>query len=338
MGKFLEFEKFNQVHFKTHSRTISTPAQVDGIYKSPLHPYPFCLPREHAAENLYPPIRSSIRTYFERNKIKWHDGQNGNPSNHMCDSQVCCANYLFPFADQPQALAALLKPIFPELSEMLPIECGLYVAFEWIGGKNYLGEKISRNGIRTRGANYTSADAAVRFLRTDGLTQISLIEWKYSESYYGTCLETAASGQSRVAIYQHLWDSPGCPLHKELLPGFEVLFYEPFYQLMRQQFLADQMEEAHELGADVVSLLHISPAHNLDFKRVTSPGLRATGLGNSPTETWQRVVRHPGRFISVNTEDLFGSFDPTPFEPMIDWKEYIDQRYPWVTKKPSDKA
>jgi hypothetical protein len=42
---------------------------------------------------------------------------------------------------------------------------------------------------------------------------------------------------------------------------------------MRQQFLAREMEKAKELGADVVSLLHISPAYNLVFKRVTSPDM-----------------------------------------------------------------
>jgi hypothetical protein len=40
--------------------------------------------------------------------------------------------------------------------------------------------------------------------------------------------------------------------------------------IMRQQLLAHEMEKAHELGADIVSLLHFSPAHNKDFMRVTS--------------------------------------------------------------------
>ena len=77
-----------------------------------------------------------------------------------------------------------MKPVFPDLDEMLPIEDGQYVAFEWIGKQNYLGEKISRNGKRTRGANFTSADAAVMFKLNDGQKQIVLIEWKYTESYY----------------------------------------------------------------------------------------------------------------------------------------------------------
>ena len=56
-----------------------------------------------------------------------------------------------------------------------------------------------------------------------------------------------------------------------------MLYYEPFYQFMRQQFLAAKMEAAREMGADVVSLLHISPDENGDFKRITSPLLKGLG-------------------------------------------------------------
>ncbi|NMC34726.1 MAG: hypothetical protein GYA36_20065 [Veillonellaceae bacterium] len=327
MGKFLESEKSKQVAFKQTSPTISTAAKDDGMYKE--HTYPFCLPRSRAEENLYPPIRTTIREYFERNKIKWHDGQNGKPSNHMCDSQVCCTNFLFPFADKPEALAALLKPVFPDLREMLPIEDGLYVAFEWIGQENYLHEKISRNGQRTRGANYTSADAAIRFRRTDGRAQISLIEWKYTESYSSVNLEVAASGQSRVEIYRWLFDQPDCPIDKLRLPCFEALFYEPFYQFMRQQFLAHEMEKARELGADIVSLLHIAPAHNLDFRTITSPLLRAPG--SSATDGWKALVTLPDRFIRVSTESLFGQLDADQFPELKEWQAYIQARYTWMT-------
>lgn len=325
MGKFLQTEKPKQVAFKQTSSSISAAAKGDGMYKE--HVYPFCLPRSLAEENLYPPIRQTICAYFERNRIKWHDGQDGKPSNHMCDSQVCCANFLFPFADKPEALASLLKPIFPNLEEMLPIEDDLYVAFEWIGKDNYLHE-VSRNAQRTRGANFTSADAAVRFRRTDGCEQISLIEWKYTESYSSVNLEVAASRRSRVDIYRWLFEQPDCPIDKAKLPCFEALFYEPFYQFMRQQFLAYEMEKAHELGADVVSLLHIAPAHNLDFKTITSPLLKAQGT--SATGVWKSLITLPDRFISVSTETLFGNLDAERFPELKEWQAYIHGRYTWM--------
>lgn len=328
MSEFLKAEKPKQVEFKLSSPHFSAGATVDGFYKG--HPYPFCIPREFAIENLYPEIRGTIIEYFAKNKIKWHDGQDRDPSNHMCDSQVCCANFLFPFADQPKALAALLRPLFPSLRDMLPIEDNLYVAFEWIGKKNYLGE-ITHNGLRTRGANFTSADAAVLFQATDETRRIILIEWKYTESYYATSLRYSASKRDRTTIYSHLYHAADCPLNIDSIPDFDSLFYEPFYQFMRQQFLAHEMEKAHELGADRVSLLHISPSHNRDFTRVTSPKLKDIDI--SATGVWSRLVKIPGRFKAVFAENLFGHFAADEFPDMKDWWKYIIARYGWITGK-----
>jgi hypothetical protein len=325
MGKFLKDEKDKQTIFKTNPTYISDAARADGYYKG--HPYPFCLPLEHAEENLFPDIRKPMINYFARNKIKWHDGHAGKPSNHLCDSQVCCANFLFPFYNKPEALAALLRPNFPEILNIQGIEDQQNIAFEWIGKENYLNE-ILRNGKRTRGANYTSADAAVKFLRTDGYTQVVLIEWKYTESYYPTWLKIAPSSRDRTNIYECLYNSTDCILNKELIPSFGNLFFAPFYQLMRQQFLASEMEKAHELEADIVSLLYIVPRHNLDFSRLTSPTLQ--NLGSSPTEVWQKLVKFPGRFVSVHTEDLFGKFDVGVFPELREWWNYLTMRYAWV--------
>jgi len=326
MGRFLEKEKTRQAEFKANSTYFTQAARSDGIYKD--HPYPFCLPRHCAAENLFSEIRDSVRDYFAINEIKWHDGQDGNPSNHLCDSQVCCVNFLFPFADKPEALAELLRPIYPLIQEMLPIENEQYVACEWIGQQNYLGEKISRNRKRTRGANFTSADAAVMFRDYNDRIHIVLIEWKYTEAYFSTPLAIAKSGTDRTRIYVHLYEREDCLLIKERIPEFEALFYEPFYQLMRQQFLAHEMEKAHESGADDVSLLHIAPAHNIDFRRVTSPSLGS--LGNSATEVWGKLVKDSGAFTSVSTEKLFGGFGSNQFPELASWRKYILARYPWV--------
>ena len=68
---------------------------------------------------------------------------------------------------------------------MLPVEDALCVSFEWIGNKNYLGERVLGEGTRTRGANFTSADAVVMFENLQGQRQVVLVEWKYTESYPG---------------------------------------------------------------------------------------------------------------------------------------------------------
>ncbi len=76
------------------------------------------------------------------------------------------------------------------------------------------------------------------FERTDGKRQIVLIEWKYTESYGGTSLKIAKSGTDRTTIYKALFKRDDCPINKELLPDFDSLFYEPFYQFVRQQLFS----------------------------------------------------------------------------------------------------
>jgi hypothetical protein len=327
MGSFLASEKAHQVAFKATSPTISAAARAEGIYRHEARP--FCLPMEHAEENLYPTIRGSALDYFASLGIQWHQGQDGKPSNHLCSSQVCCLNFLWPFADQPDALATVLRPLFPTLDAMLPIERGHYVTFEWIGTQNYLGE-VCRNGKRTRGANYTSADAAVMFQRNDGRRQIVLIEWKYTESYGRTALRVARSGTDRLAIYRPLLEHDDCPIDQSQLPAWDALFYEPFYQLMRQQLLAHEMERAHELGADIVTLLHIAPEHNLAFRRVTSPAL--VELGQSATDVWAALTRSSGRFLSTSQEQLFGRLTAEQVPEMQGWLDYMHARYPSVLR------
>lgn len=326
MGGFLESEKPKQTQFKSTSSYFSDLAHSEGVYKG--KPRPFCVPLELAEQNLFPEIRESALSHFAEHSIKWHDGQNGKPSNHLCSSQVCCVNFLFPFADRPNELAQVFRLVFPEIEKMLPVENGRYVSFEWIGQENYLGEKISRNGQRTRGANYTSADSIVMFERKDRKRQVVLIEWKYTESYGGTFLKISDSGTDRTNIYRHLFESGDCPIKKDILPSFDSLFYEPFYQFMRQQFLANEMEKAHDMGADIVSLLHIAPAHNTDFRKVTSPEL--VKLGESATSIWKKLVKTEGRFINVSTEQLFGNLSAERLPEIKTWLEYIHLRYAWV--------
>ncbi len=326
MSTFLESEKIPQAKFKLESRFISDPAREDGVYKG--KPRPFCLPLAYAEENLIPEARQTALEHFRTHKIKWHDGQDGKPSNHLCDSQVCCVNFLFPFADRPEALATLLRPFFPNLRKMLPIEGGRFVTFEWIGADNYLGERMRPGSTRTRGANFTSADAVVMFESTAGTRQIVLIEWKYTESYGENPLHTALSGTDRTAIYQPLFDQPDFPVDKALLPSFGALFYEPFYQLMRQQSLAWQMEKAREMDADIVSLLHIAPASNKDFRKVTS--LDLVPLGDTATGVWMKLVRQADRFASVSTERLFSPLLKEPPKGLKLWADYIGQRYGWA--------
>lgn len=323
MGQFLESEKQRQAAAKLKLHLFSVGAQNDGEYKN--KPRSFCLPKEFACENLFQGIRQRALSFFRENEIKWHDGINGSPSNHLCDSQVCCVNFLFPFSDKPEALRKLLCPLFPTIKQVLPIEKDLFVTFEYVGQQNYLGERKRPNAKRTRGANFTSADSAVLFEHQDGRRQLVLVEWKYTESYSSTSLRLSKNGTDRTKIYSRLWKMEDCPLNKAVIPSFSSLFFEPFYQLMRQQLLAHEIERAHEFGVDICSFLHIAPGRNLEFQNVTSPRLKS--VGPTVNDVWAKIVRRPDRFRSVKTEHLFNRLALTDFPELTDWWKYITERY-----------
>jgi hypothetical protein len=206
---------------------------------------------------------------------------------------------------------------------------GHFVSFEWIGAENYLKEKVARGKQRTRGENFTSTDAAILLQQEDGSKQIVLIEWKYTESYGSNSYKIAKSGTDRTAIYYHLFERDDFPLNKSRLPSFDALFYEPFYQLLRQQCLGHEMQLAHELGAEKVTLLHITPAHNQDFPKVTSPTLKS--IGETVSGVWEHLITEKDSFRSISTEKLFGSFPVEDYPQLQFWWEYITQRYNWLT-------
>ena len=320
MGKFLEAEKIRQTILKRTSNYFSDAARDDGIFGAKA--YAHILPEASASENLYSEIRESAGKHFADFGIQWHH-QRAN----LCSSQICCVNFLYPFATRANALKALLLPLYPTLKHMLPIEGDYYVTFEWIGHENYLGERMRHSGTRTRGANFTSADAAVMFERNDGTRQIVLIEWKYTESYSSLSKEVATSGTDRKLIYAHLYERSDCPFDKDLLPNYAALFYEPFYQLMRQQMLAHEMERVHELGASEVTVLHIAPKCNRDFLKITSPDL--VGLGESAIGVWKRLAKQ-GKFVTVNTEDLFRPFAATNHPDLLDCFCGMIEPYAWL--------
>ncbi|MDP2858553.1 MAG: hypothetical protein Q8P50_11330, partial [Bacillota bacterium] len=181
---------------------------------------------------------------------------------------------------------------------------------------------------RSRGANFTSTDAAVRFRQADGTIRIVLIEWKYTESYGPDNKAEGKSGPTRVAIYRPFFMKPNCPIQRSLVSSFDDLFVEPFYQLMRQQLLAKEMEQAGELSADIVSVLHLAPDVNGDFRRVKSPGLG--GLASTATGVWSVLVPDPQAFLSRSVEDVFGHFPIGHYPALQDWWDYIAERYPWT--------
>ena len=270
-------------------------------------------PREFVLQepvlNLWSEIREDVSDYFGRNQIVWW-GDGGNyPSGHLLSSQIACLNHLFFMHQRKDVATAVLKAVHSEVVEAVGMDDG-FVEFEVVGAENYLGEKS-----HSRGANATSIDAVMVGKKADGHNVLAMIEWKYTEDYRPNNKYIPA----RANIYDRLLAEPDCPIQVE---RFESLYFEPFYQLMRQTLLGWKMVQAGEYGCDEFIHLHVIPAANKELKmRVTSPGLE----GDSMSEAWNNALLDPAQYQVISPEEFLA-----PGKTCQDTTEilsYLERRY-----------
>jgi hypothetical protein len=283
---------------------------------------------EHKALNLAPSIRDDAIAYFATRGIAWHQH-----ANHALSSQVSCLNFLMPLATRPRLLAGVIGNALglPSLT-MLEVESGpngqpWFVGFEWIGRADYLNE-AGKSGVRTRGANATSADAVVRF-ENGGRVETVLLEWKYTESY-GTPIPPGGN-EVRRGRYRDLVFAPTGPIRADLNLDIGDFFWEPLYQLLRQQMLACQMQTAREDGAGRVRVLHISPSGNRALHTVTAPRLWC--YGEDAFEVFRKLLVRPDDFVSRSTEAVFGAALSEADEEARPWADYLLDRYTFLASR-----
>lgn len=278
------------------------------------------------ANNLNPAYRQGILAHFaqDHSPIEWHGH-----SNHALSSQVCCINFLAPLMRRPGVLASVIGSalgIAPP--EMLPVGEGvdgqIYVDFEWVGQEDYLSEWPKR-GSAKRGANATAADAVARMRDPDGSVTTILIEWKYTETY-GAPLDPKGN-PTRLRRYQDKAFAPDGPLRTDLGLSVADFFWEPFYQLLRQQMLAWRMERAREAGASRVVVLHLSARGNRPLHKVTAPALRR--FGDDAFKVFESLLADPSRFHAASIEQAFQSAiaDVLAKDPIDPWAIYLQDRY-----------
>lgn len=261
-------------------------------------PRDVCLPAEFAQFNLLPPARDIGIAFFNKYGIKWQGGDLGQPSNHLLSSQVQCVNVLAPLMKDPVVVRHLFEPWLP-IVEVLPFEeNGVeFLTFEWTGAQNYLGE-FGTEGALGHQRKATSADAGIRFTNEAGETEIALIEWKYVETYPPKPSDPPPP--QRLARYRAAAERE---LDLTVVP-FEDLFVEPFYQLMRLQLLASEIEAAGESRCQRARLIHVAPSANRELLE-SLPRPSFGSLGHSLYEVWSRLLRAPDRFVTVDSAALW---------------------------------
>jgi len=114
----------------------------------------------------------------------------------------------------------------------------------------------------------------------------------------------------------------------------DELLIEPFYQHLRQQLLATAMEQAHELGFETVSVLHVSPEGNGAYrKNITAPALER--WGDTVGTIWTALLRDPSRYMSWSYEAAFAAARTAAgnlCDPL--WLSYQAARYGWNAANP----
>jgi hypothetical protein len=283
----------------------------------PVGNYAHCLPPEHAVGNLLPDSYEAAELFSELG-IPWHCGINDGPGNNLLSSQIQCVNALMPMVHDPVRIARAFGNAV-DIDEVLEIEPGRHLTFEYIGPTDYFGEGAGKP--RVRGTRCTSVDAAFLYRTSLGTTELALVEWKYTEKYTTTRKPNPAYDKTRIRRYGADYSDPAGPLRSELI-DIEWMLDEPFYQLMRQQLLAWRLERDHAEGADVVRVLHVLPPDNQAYQ-TSLVRAEHRALGDSVDDVWSKLLR---------TRDRFRHVDPAVFlaQSITSW-DYVDRYSPTGT-------
>ncbi|HAS08942.1 MAG TPA: hypothetical protein DCS55_00225 [Acidimicrobiaceae bacterium] len=310
----MQRERAKAVSWKQSTQTLPDGARHPAPYirggQAQTGPLPFCLPIEHAALSLLPEVRPMALDLFAELGIPWHAGIGGGPGNHLLSSQVQCVNALGQMVHDPDRIVRAFGSVL-DIDEVLEVEPGRFLTFEYIGPTDFFGEVP--DGERTRGARCTSVDAAFLFRSSTGERELALVEWKYTESYRPRKPEPAKDEIRRKRYRTALHDPDGA-VHADVLP-FKALLDEPIYQLVRQQLLAWELEKARVHDVDRVRIVHVIPSDNLAYGDSLSAEHRT--VGDTVHEVWHALLRRPDRFLSLDSS-VFA-------DPSITSPEYVDR-------------
>jgi hypothetical protein len=254
---FLEKKKREQAAIlKKYRASLFDNAKDIGYSKKNDEWFDYFIKPQDSDKNLYRCIRKEAIEYFKKNGIAWWQCLNkpDEPTGHMVSSQIYCLNHLFAFRDKPEALKLILqKATLLPIKSILPspIDKDGYIAFEFIYKNMSLMRDNSgkyHENYETRGTKCTSIDALVYAHLEDNRKVLIPIEWKYTETYDGK--EAPPSSWNRYPDLIRLED---CNL-KEVSDLYKA---DPYYELMRQTLLVEQIIRHKDCGIKADGYFHI---------------------------------------------------------------------------------
>ena len=271
-----------------------------------------------SSHNLYKSIRNTAVKYFMDNGISWW--REKEPTGHVLSSQIACLNHLMPIMDDKDAVLAIINGIKNEFTEVLPLNNDKephYISFEVVGSKDYLKE-----GTQLRGANCTSIDSMILARHKSGKNILIPIEWKYTEAYSDSDKAKGKPGRTRQSRYNHLISNSGQLVRLEVYRG-SIYYQEPFYQLMRQTLLAEQIiahKDTEVLKADDFVHIHVIPKNNTDLlDKIYKVS------GKTLEDTWRSRLKDNSKYLIIDPSDLFAPLKGN--EKYKDLISYLETRY-----------
>jgi hypothetical protein len=272
-------------------------------------PRPFVL--KDGIKNIFPGIRTDNLNYFNANKISWWGGHFS--TGHVLSSQIACLNHLFPLRYDREAVLNLLKTVSDEFTEVFIIKENIpgYIQFEAVGSD----DNLINEETNTRGRNCTSVDALIYALHKNKKRFLIPIEWKYAESYGNENKSIDKEGETRKGRYLQLIEKSNF-LNENTL---SCCWYEPFYQLMRQTLLTEQIIQKKINGLEAEDYLHIHviPDENHELLDKIYP---CSQKGMS--QTWKNCLTNPDKYVVISPTQLWSKQNRN-----ADIFKYLDKRY-----------
>lgn len=271
--------------------------------------------------NLHASIRKNAKNYFRENDIDWwtFDGSRSKPTKHMVSSQIQCLNYLFAFRKDKKLTLKLAQLFDADIEDIHPTladkDLG-YIAFEFI----YENEKLLNENGRgaKRGAYCTSIDAFIVATRKSEKVLIP-IEWKYTENYFDCTNKALASrgGKTRQKRYNHLIENSA---QLKSMPDLRnsIYYYEPFYELMRQTLLTEQIVQSG-VANDFLHIV-VVPSENRDLL-----DKNYTFSNDDLKTTWRKCLSYQSKFKIIDSNQILRLIDKEPGYSNL--TNYLKSRY-----------
>jgi hypothetical protein len=335
-NQFEQQEILRQVDFKDRTWPGTPPGPFS---KRPNYFYPHILPTDLGV--FYSEYATEIKDYFKNEDIEIHS-----EVLNLKSSQVACVNFLWPLKRDPKLAVDVLGTLLPDVKSVDRIE------FEDTGElpdkpgeiTRWLGEPPGGK----RGQNRTSIDCSVYWRDSQQNSNITLIEWKYTERAFGNCsayqsgsreeksrcntvLEAVpdgicllvGNGPRRNRKYWSLLEQAGIKL--ENLKGLGICpFSGPLYQLMRQFLIAAYLRMNDYDNVNVVDIAFAGNTSLRSIPRELKP--LVTSKEDTVIDIWNRFLEGVPALSHINVEDLMAQYDQSN-KTDLKWRDYIKDRY-----------